>query len=75
MLCQDAAFRQQHSTVSLDVNIDGLPIFKSSKLQFWPILVKFNYFNPFIVALYCGESKPEPLDDYFRDFLEEFMNL
>lgn len=75
ILCQNDAFRRQHSTVSLDVNIDGLPIFKSSKIQFWPILVKFNNFNPFIVALYCGESKPEPLDEYLHDFLDEFKNL
>ena len=72
VLCQNAAFRQ-HGTVSLDVNIDGLPIFKSSKLQFWPLLVKFNNFSPLIVALYCGESKPEPLDHYLRHFWR--MNL
>lgn len=75
VLCQNDAFRRQHSTVSLDVNIDGLPIFKSSKVQFWPILVTFSNFNPFIVALYCGERKPEPLDEYLHDFLEEFNNL
>ena len=75
VLSQNDAFRQQHSTVSLDVNIDGLPIFKSSKVQFWPILVTFSNFSPFIVALYCGESKPEPLDAYLHDFLEEFKNL
>ena len=27
--------------ISLDVNIDGLPLFKSSKLQLWPILGSF----------------------------------
>ncbi|XP_073722626.1 uncharacterized protein [Misgurnus anguillicaudatus] len=75
VLCQNDAFRQQHSTVSLDVNIDGLPIFKSSKVQFWPILVKLSNFNPFIVALYCGESKPEPLEEYLHDFLKELKNL
>lgn len=67
---QDAVFRQQHDTVHLNVNIDGLPFFKSSKLQFWPILVKQH-----CVALYCGKSKPEPLEDYLKDFLEELKDL
>ncbi len=75
VLMQDAFFRQKHDTVHLDVNVDGLPLFKSSKLQFWPMLVKYSNCIPFIVALYCGKSKPEPLEDYLKDFLEELKDL
>lgn len=42
----------------LSCNIDGLPLFKSSQTQFWPIQGSFNGSNPFIIALYCGEEKP-----------------
>ena len=41
------------------VNIDGLPIFKSSGLQFWPILMRVrngDYDKPFIVGIFSGLS-------------------
>ncbi|KAH7985366.1 hypothetical protein HPB52_025691 [Rhipicephalus sanguineus] len=49
-------------TLSLIVNIDGLPISKSSRRQFWPVLVmvkESRVRSPFIVALYEGEHKPQ----------------
>ena len=54
--------------IELVVNTDGVPIFKSTNVQFWPILCKFNFFNPFLVALYCGNSKPSSPDDFFVTF-------
>lgn len=29
-------------TISLNVNVDGLPLYKSSKISFWPILVSIH---------------------------------
>lgn len=63
------------ANVSLSVNVDGLPIFKSSGAQFWPILAKAEGCDPFIVALYSGKSKPLPLQDYLEDFVEEMNRL
>ena len=40
--------------INADVNIDGLPLLKSSSLQLWPVLIRFSYFKPVPVALYCG---------------------
>lgn len=43
------------STINLNINIDGLPIFKSSKKEFWPILCNIhdNKLNePFIIGIY-----------------------
>ena len=57
------------------MNIDGIPLFKSNSVQFWPILAQFNKFDPFIVALFCGKAKPSPLDYFVKDLLEEFKNL
>ena len=48
--------------ISLQINIDGLPISKSGSKQLWPILARvYKPFSsdPFMVSLYCGESKPE----------------
>ena len=61
--------------INLLFNIDGLPLFKSSLRQFWPILASFNNSPVFIVALYCGYSKPPSLDAYLKEFLLELKNI
>lgn len=47
----------ENNEVHLNVNIDGIPLFKSTGIQFWPILAKFGHFDPFIVAIFCGQQK------------------
>ena len=61
--------------VSLIVNIDGLPISKSSDAQFWPILGTINFGRPFVIALFSGDTKPTPVEDFLEDFLREISNL
>ena len=56
------------SCIYLKVNIDGIPLFKSSSTVFWPILASFSDHEPFLIALFCGASKPSSLDDYMDDF-------
>lgn len=65
----------ESNQLKLTVNIDGIPLFKSSGVQFWPILAKVGHFDPFIVAMYSGSSKPNPLDEYLEDFLTEYRRL
>lgn len=51
-------------------NVDGLPIGKSSKYQFWPILCSVSNIqnsSPVVVAIYYGESKPN-LEASFATF-------
>lgn len=71
ILAQNVSFAESNDSVDLTVNIDGIPLFKSSNVQMWPILACFNHFEPFVIALYCGESKPNSVEDYLYDFLEE----
>lgn len=65
--------------IKLSFNIDGLPLHKSSSVQFWPILASLvhNHGNskPFIVGIFCGNSKPKPLTLYLEDFVSELNNL
>eukprot|EP00111_Clytia_hemisphaerica_P014372 TCONS_00042316-protein len=61
--------------IKLCVNVDGLPIFKSTNGQFWPILCNFSKLTPFTVALYYGTSKPTNLRDFLNDFLFEYASL
>ena len=59
----------------LKINVDGVPLFKSSTTQFWPILCSFDGFKPLIVALYYGEAKPTSPHEFLEDFLAEYSHL
>ena len=46
--------------LNLQVNVDGLPIFKSNKMQLWPILgllEEFRNLGVFVIALFSGTKK------------------
>lgn len=60
--------------LKLGVNVDGLPISKSSKSQFWPILISIcnvpvlsRYVLP--VDIYHGLKKPDSAADFLNDIL------
>jgi hypothetical protein len=61
------------TTLSLQFNVDGLPISKSSGKQFWPILCNINTFNPqpFPVGIYYGEKNPNNVGEYLETFIDE----
>jgi hypothetical protein len=64
--------------LSLLVNIDGIPLFKSCNTTLWPILCTVKEFPsvvPFAVALYCGSCKPSSVDSYLHDFVSELKLL
>ena len=62
----------------LQINIDGLPLFRSSKTQFWPILGRVAWpfsSEPFIVGLFCGDKKPTEVDAYLQKFVSEVKDV
>ena len=59
---------------SLSINVDGLPLYKSSSKQFWPILGCLNDSSPFVIAIYCGDSKPN-VEEFLRDFVNEIKAI
>jgi hypothetical protein len=63
--------------LTLHINIDGIPLFKSSTMCLWPILGSFQEIeaSPFPIAVYCSTHKPSSLDDYLRDFIVEMKKL
>lgn len=63
--------------INLSFNIDGVPLFSSTNTQIWPIscLIKDFKCKPFIVGIFCGNSKPNPLDQYLNDFITELYDL
>ncbi|KAH9630328.1 hypothetical protein HF086_004461 [Spodoptera exigua] len=65
-------------TISININVDGLPIFKSSTNEFWPILG--NIFEnprirPFIIGIYFGKGKPKNLNEFLEDFVNDMKIL
>ena len=65
--------------LALQINIYGLPLFKSSSKQFWPILAILKGIShstgPFVIGLFCGDAKPTSLDEYLADFVQEMQSL
>lgn len=67
------------NTIHLQINIDGASPYDSSSKQLWPILCKIIFepdiYQPFIVALYYGNSKPRDVNEFMDDFIEEINIL
>lgn len=64
--------------INISINIDGLPLTKSSGSQFWPILVKIDelkQLRPFPIAVYHGENKPDNSNIFLQKFTEEIKIL
>lgn len=62
--------------IQITVNIDGLPLSKSSQRQFWPILgsvLPYNYV--FVIGIYHGFEKPVNANNFLQDFVEEAEEL
>jgi len=66
---------------TLDINTDGLPLFKNSSVGagkgFWPILGRLvpSYGSVFLIGAYCGLGDPKDLWFYLGDFVEEVADL
>lgn len=62
--------------VLIDVNIDGLPLCKSSNRQLWPIL--FNVVDTtevHLIGVYEGYSKPNSSNAFLKYFIEDMQEL
>lgn len=57
-------YLRTYDKVVIDINIDGLPLFKSSKAKFWPILGHLTMTKnaPFVIAIYFGKTDPQDLN-------------
>lgn len=65
------------TNIRLNFNMDGLPIYKSSRFEFWPILAtieNYSHVPPMIVAIYFGQGKPE-LNEFLDQFVSELEDL
>ncbi|BHF63234.1 hypothetical protein SprV_0200622600 [Sparganum proliferum] len=62
----------------IQLHIDGMKIFKGSSQGLWPILARVRHpvvGQPFIVGVFSGPGKPDPLDDFLGDCVGELKDL
>lgn len=69
-------YLQNNSEIIIDINVDGVQLYKSADDQFWPILgcLSGDKF-PFIIGVWYGNSKPDDLEGYLLEFIKEVKGL
>ncbi len=75
MASLDFDLRVLTDTLTLRINIDGLPLFRSTTLSLWPILARIKEIpnsNVFMIGLYSGVTKPSQLQEYLNEFIQDF---
>jgi len=65
------------NNIEININIDGLPLTKSSKSQFYPILGEIypRISELFVIGVYHRYSKPACPNIFLKDFIEEYISL
>ncbi|XP_031348731.1 uncharacterized protein LOC116174854 isoform X1 [Photinus pyralis] len=67
---------QHNNEIDLLINIDGLPISRSSTACLWPILCSDNVTKQvFMVGSYYGHEKPTDVALYLQQFVDEAILL
>ncbi|XP_051153664.1 uncharacterized protein LOC127276947 [Leptopilina boulardi] len=65
--------------INVIANIDGLPLFRKSNMELMPILMQIihqDYFcTPFLVAIYGGKTKPDSVNEFLNDFVDETNDI
>lgn len=65
-------------SIRLNINVDGLPISRSSKAEFWPIqcsIADEPSIEPMIVGIYFGHGKPPSPDEYLEKFIDDLVEV
>jgi len=68
---------QNLQIIEIIINIDGLPLSKSSGSQVYPILCSLvnNYSNVGIIGIYHGYKKPANANRFLQSFVNEAQDL
>lgn len=64
----------QPQSIEININIVGLPIYKSSNDQFWPILYNIHnmsHIKPMIIGLFYGKNKPAKIEEFLKPFVDD----
>nr|VZI05932.1 unnamed protein product [Spirometra erinaceieuropaei] len=64
--------------IRVQLHIDGMKLFKGSGQCLWPILGRVSYpvrGLPFVVGVFSGSGKPEPLDVFLGQCISELKDI
>ena len=59
----------------LDINIDGIPLFRKAKSKLMPILAWFEGSDPFILGAYYGRTDPDNATEFLEDLVNELQAI
>lgn len=69
-------YLHHYEKIAVRINVDGLPLFKSSRTEFWPILgVLSGQLRPFPIGVWSGMGKPSCPNVFLRDFVDEALQV
>lgn len=66
---------QESKSIAININIDGLPLYKNGTEQFWPILCNVHtmpHISPIIIGIFNGHHKPARVEEFLNPFVDEF---
>jgi hypothetical protein len=73
---KEHVMKHENSDIKYQVNIDGLPVYKSSSIQLWPIIARIINSNcMFIIGSFRGTAKPSCVEDFLQQFVDEARAL
>jgi hypothetical protein len=64
--------------LKLQINVDGIPLFKSSSLSLWPILclvTNIDIKEPAVIGVFCGKEKPGSAAEFLSDFITDMLKV
>lgn len=69
-----------NNILNMGINIDGLPISRSSKSQLWPILISILNFkklsnNVIPIGIFHGYKKPHFIEEFFNPFINDVLEV
>uniref|UniRef100_T1GXB5 Transposase domain-containing protein n=1 Tax=Megaselia scalaris TaxID=36166 RepID=T1GXB5_MEGSC len=67
------------SSITVDINLDGLPIYDSSSSVFWPIqgqIQELKAMKPFVIGIYFHiKSKPKCMHQFLGSLVDEMIEF
>lgn len=64
--------------IEININCDGLPLFKSLRAQFWPILISIKtdfYTESIVVGIYYGDKKLADANIYLKECIIDMTEI
>jgi len=70
----DTLDKSGSEAMEMSLNVDGLPVFNSSRNEFWPLLGRICH-TVFLIGYYFGPGKPTEMNLILEDVVEDIINL